>query len=160
MKILFLMLPVIYLAGNGYLFQRVWLAMNSMPTWCKVVVSVLFWMVAFSMFTAIGLRYAQIPDVLLKLMLSIGAVWMGFLLYTVMLLAVFDIAGIFIPMLKRSLMFALPLTLCILCYGYINYRHPHVEHIDISLDEKQNVSPIRIAAFSDVHLGMVQAFPQ
>lgn len=153
MKILFLMLPVIYLAGNGYLFQRVWLAMNSMPTWCKVVVSVLFWMVAFSMFTAIGLRYAQIPDVLLKLMLRIGAVWMGFLLYTVMLLAVFDIAGIFIPMLKRSLMFALPLTLCILCYGYINYRHPHVEHIDISLDEKQNVSPIRIAAFSDVHLG-------
>lgn len=153
MKIIFLMLPVVYLAGNGYLFLRVWQAMNSMPVLCKVVLTVLFWIVAFSLFVGIGLRDAQIPDVMLKCMLRVGAVWMGFLLYMVLLLAVFDVAGIFVPALKRSLMFAFPLTLCILCYGYINYRHPRVEHISISLDKKQEVSPIRIAAISDVHLG-------
>ena len=93
MKIIFLMLPVVYLAGNGYLFLRVWQAMNSMPVLCKVVVTVLFWIVAFSLFVGIGLRDAKIPDVMLKCMLRVGAVWMGFLLYMVLLLAVFDVAG-------------------------------------------------------------------
>lgn len=33
MKIAFMMLPVVYLAGNGYLFMRVWQAMGSVPVW-------------------------------------------------------------------------------------------------------------------------------
>ena len=31
MKILFMLLPVVYLAGNGYLFVRVWQAMSGVP---------------------------------------------------------------------------------------------------------------------------------
>lgn len=153
MKIAFMMLPVVYLAGNGYLFMRVWQAMGSVPVWGKVIVTVLFWLAAFSLFAAIGFRDARIPALLLKSMYHIGAVWMAFLLYVVLLLAVFDVAGIFVPSMKHSLLFALPLTLCILCGGYINYRNPRVEHIDISLDKYQNPSPVRIAAISDVHLG-------
>ena len=153
MKILFMLLPVVYLAGNGYLFVRVWQTMSGVPVWVKVIVAVLFSLAAFSLFAALGLRDAQVPDILMKCLSSIGSVWMGFLLYMVLLLAVFDVAGIFIPVLKHSLRFAFPLTLCILCCGYINYRHPRVEHISISLDKTQDFSPVRIVAVSDVHLG-------
>ena len=153
MKVLFILLPVVYLAGNGYLFLRVWQSMSCLPVWGKVIVAVLFWLTAFSLFAAIGLRDVQIPDLLLKCMYWIGSVWMAFLLYMVLLLAVFDVAGFFVPALKHSLLFALPLTLCFLCGGYINYRYPRVEHIGISLDKQQEVSPVRIAAISDVHLG-------
>ena len=153
MKVLFILLPVVYLAGNGYLFLRVWQSMSCLPVWGKLIVAVLFWLTAFSLFAATGLRDVQIPDLLLKCMYWIGSVWMAFLLYMVLLLAVFDVAGFFVPALKHSLLFALPLTLCILCGGYINYRYPRVEHIGISLDKQQEVSPVRIAAISDVHLG-------
>ena len=153
MKVLFMILPVVYLAGNGYLFLRVWQSMSCLPMWGKVIVAMLFWLAAFSLFAAIGLRDVQVPDLLLRWMYGIGSIWMAFLLYMVLLLAVFDVAGIFVPALKHSLLFALPLTLCILCGGYINYRSPRVEHICISLDEHHEVSPVRIAAIRDVHLG-------
>lgn len=153
MKVLFMILPVVYLAGNGYLFLRVWQSMSCLPMWGKVIVAMLFWVAAFSLFAAIGLRDVQVSDLLLRWMYGIGSIWMAFLLYMVLLLAVFDVAGIFVPALKHSLLFALPLTLCILCGGYINYRSPRVEHICISLDEHHEVSPVRIAAISDVHLG-------
>lgn len=153
MKIIFMMLPLVYLAGNGYLFLRVWQAMSTVPVWCKVIVCILFWFAAFSLFAAIGLRDAQVPDVLLKWMSHVGSVWMAFLLYMVMLLVLFDVVGIFIPIFKPSLLYALPVTLCILCYGYVNYKHPKVEHIDISLEKNHDFSPIRIVAISDVHLG-------
>lgn len=39
MKILFMLLPVVYLAGNGYLFVRVWQAMSGVPVWVKVIVA-------------------------------------------------------------------------------------------------------------------------
>ena len=153
MKILFMLLPVVYLAGNGYLFLRVWQSMSCLPVWSKVIVAILFWMTAFSLFAAIGLRDAEISDLVLKWMYNIGSVCMAFLLYMVLLLAVFDLAGILVPALKHSLLFALPLTLCILCGGYINYRYPRVEHICINLEKHREVSPVRVAAISDVHLG-------
>ena len=152
-KIAFLLLPVVYLAGNGYLFMRVWQAMNGVPVWIKVVVAVVFWLTAFSLFATIGLRDSDVPEFMLKWMYRAGSVWIAFLLYMVLFLAVFDVAGYFIPSLKHSLLLALPLTMCILCYGYIDYRHPRVEHIDISLDNQRDIPPVRIAAVSDIHLG-------
>ena len=148
-----MILPLIYLAGNGYLFIRTWQAMNSFPLWVKVVVSVLFWTVAFALFASVGLRDASVPDTILRWMFRLGSVWMVFLLYVVMLLVVFDMAGIFVPALKPSLLYALPLTLCILAYGYINYRNPKIEHLDINLEKEYDCSPLRIVAVSDVHLG-------
>ena len=138
-----MILPLIYLAGNGYLFIRTWQAMNSFPLWVKVVVGILFWTVAFALFASVGLRDARVSDTILRWMFRLGSVWMVFLLYMVMLLAVFDVAGIFVPALKPSLLYALPLTLCILAYGYINYRNPKVEHLDISLEKEYDGSPLR-----------------
>lgn len=72
-------------------------------------------------------RDAGLPDVLLKSMSLIGSVWMAFLLYMVMLLLVFDVARCFVPNMKHSLLYALSLTICILGYGYFNYKHPKVQ---------------------------------
>lgn len=127
--------------------------MSCFPAWAKAVVCILFWTVAFALFASVGLRDARLPEALLRWMFRLGSVWMVFLLYMVMLLAVFDLAGIFVPALKPSLLYALPLTLCILAYGYINYRNPKIEHLDIKLEKEYGGSPLRIVAVSDVHLG-------
>lgn len=151
MKLILILLPLVYLAGNGYLFWRVMHAISFAPLWCRIMAGILIWAAAFSLFAAVGLRDAGLPEAVLRWMFRIGSVWMVFLLYMVLLLVVSDIAGIFIPKLKPSLLFALPVTLCILGYGYINYRHPKVEHVDISLEKEG--APVRIVAVSDVHLG-------
>ena len=88
-KILFAILPVIYLAGNGYLYWRTLQLISTLPLWSKVVVSVLFWTAAFSMFISLALRDAGLSDLLLRLLYMTGSIWMVFLLYCVILLSAF-----------------------------------------------------------------------
>lgn len=153
MKLMMSLLPLLYLSGNGYLFWRTWQAMNGLPIWCKIMASLLFWVVAFALFAAIGLRGAQVPEDLSRMMFRIGSVWMVYLLYMVLLLVVFDVARIFFPMLRPSLWYALPATVCLLIYGYINYKHPKVERLDLAFEKKFEGKGIRVVAISDVHLG-------
>lgn len=151
MKIAFLLIPLVYLAGNGYLYWRVLQMAGTLPVWVRCVISVLFWFVAFSLFMSIGLRDSGLPGAFLKAMHLMGSVWMVFLLYSVLLLIVFDVARAFIPSLGPALKYALPVTACLLVYGYVNYRNPKVEHVDIALDKP--VDGITAVAISDVHLG-------
>ena len=151
MKFLFLLLPLVYLAGNAYLFLRTWQSLSCLPLWCRIAIGAVFCIAAFSLFAAVGLRDAGLPDVLLKSMSLIGSVWMAFLLYMVLLLLVFDVARCFVPNMKHSLLYALSLTMCILGYGYFNYKHPKVHHFDIDLEYEG--PQMRIVAISDVHLG-------
>lgn len=153
MKYMFLLLPLVYLIGNGYLFWRIWQTMIGIPLWGKVVATILFWLIAVSLFIVIGLREMQLPDGLLKPMFNIGAVWMVFLLYMVLLLCVLGIAKIFIPTMGNTLWYALVTTICLLLYGYVNYKHPRVEHINVLLEKEFEGNPMRIVAVSDVHLG-------
>lgn len=153
MKIAMFILPLFYIAGNSYLFLKIWQVMNCMPMWCKVIASIIFWIIAFSLFIVIGLRNTQVPDILLRSMFRIGSVWIVFLLYMVILLAVFDLIGIFVPIMKQSLLYALLITLAILLFGYINYKNPKVEHINITLQKESVEKELRIVAISDVHLG-------
>lgn len=151
MKLVFLLIPLIYLAGNGYLYWRMMQSAVALPVWVRCAISVLFWIVAFSLFISIGLRDASLPEAFLKVMYLMGSVWMVFLLYSVLLLIVFDVTKIFIPSIGPALKYALPITICLLLYGYVNYRNPKVEHIDIILDKP--VDDFTALAISDVHLG-------
>lgn len=153
MKYLFLLLPFVYFLGNGYLFWRVWQTMVEWPLWGKIIATLLFWLIAGSLFLVIGLREMQLPDGLLRPMFNIGAVWMVFLLYMVLLLGVFGIVKVFIPAMGNTLGYALVTTVCLLLYGYFNYKHPRVEYIDVSLEKEFEGNPMRIVAVSDVHLG-------
>lgn len=152
MKIIFTIMPLLYLAGNGYLLWKVWQA-TTLPLWCKIIICVILSLVAFSLFMAIGLRGANIPHPVLKAMFNIGSIWMVFMFYMVLLLLVFDIVGIFAPVRKYSFALCLAVTTVTLICGYINYRHPKVEQIDINLAKSQNTQSLRIVAISDIHLG-------
>lgn len=150
-RILFAVLPFIYLAGNGYLYWRTLQLMSSLPLWSKVAVSVLFWTAAFSLFISLALRNAGVSDLLLRILYMAGSIWMVFLLYCVILLAAFDVARIFWPVLGPGLKYAAPLAACVLVAGYVIYIHPKVERLEIVLDKP--MKDLTVVAVSDVHLG-------
>lgn len=153
MKTLFFVLPFLYIGGNGYLFLRTLQAFAWLPLWGKLLLSLLFWAVAFALFGAIGLRESQLPDWVVRTLFEAGSVWMVFLLYMVMSLVVFDLAKIAFPAMGPSLWYALPVTTLLLGYGYWNYRHPQVEPIEIALERHFEGEELRLVAVSDMHLG-------
>ena len=55
-KILFMVMPLVYIGANMYLYFRTLQLMAALPVWAKIVVSVFFWVSAFSLFAAVGLR--------------------------------------------------------------------------------------------------------
>lgn len=148
-----LILPIVYVAANGYLFWRVLQAMSGLPVWVKIIIGVLFWTAAFSLFISIGMRNVQVPEIVLKTMFRIGSIWLVFLLYSVLLLIFFDILRLIVPSVGPALRYALPLTCALLVYGYVNYLHPKVEHIDITLDKEFEGGGFTAVAVSDIHLG-------
>lgn len=153
MKTLFLLLPVVYLAGNGYLYYRLLQTMSCLPVWSKILLSVVYWIVAFSLFISMGLRDTDLPHGLLRVLFAVGSVWLVFLLYAVMLLIVADIVKHFFPAMGNPLWYVLPLTTAILLYGYVNYKHPKIEQIKISTSYDLGGKTLRAVVVSDVHLG-------
>lgn len=153
MKVMFLVLPLIYMCANGYLYLRLLQGLALLPLWVKVIISLLFWIAAFSLFMAIVLRETQLPSWFHRALFTTGSVWMGFLLYSVMLLIVADLAKLAIPTMGHVLWYVLPATCVILLCGYFNYRHPKVEHIEVSVGKEFDGGDLRVVAISDVHLG-------
>lgn len=152
MKILFILLPIVYLSGNAYLFWKVFQAISEVPLWVKIIIGILFWTAAFSMFVSIGLKETAVPQMMQKILYHVGSVWMVFLLYSVLLLLVFDLIRAFVPVSGSGLQYVLPLVAAVLVYGYINYRHPSINHIEITLD-KEFEGELTAVAVSDIHLG-------
>ena len=148
-----IIIPLVYLSGNGYLFWKVWQTMSGTPLWSKVLISLLFWLVAFSLFASIGLRNVHVPDCLLRNLFQVGSIWIVFLLYMVLSLVVLDIAKTFLPIPGNTLWYSLAITCCLLIYGHINYKNPKVEHIDINIEKEFDGKGLRIVAVSDIHLG-------
>lgn len=151
MKAILLTTMLAYLGGNIYLFIRSLQHMANTPMLCKIIFGGVFWMVAFALFIAIGTRNIAMPETVARTLFLAGSVWMVFLLYMVLLLAVADLIHLIRPSFN-GFYYALGITFCLLTYGYWNYRHPDVERVDINL-EKPLKEPLRIVAVSDVHLG-------
>lgn len=152
-QFLFWVLPLVYLGANIYLYCRTLQLMGAMPVWVKVAVSVFFWFSVSGLFAAIGLRNSNLPHWVLKIMYIGGSVWLVFMLYSVLLLIVADICSLFLPAMKPSLLYVLPLACVILLYGYVNYRHPKVEEIEIVLDKDSSADEVKVVAVSDIHIG-------
>lgn len=148
-----MLFPLVYVLANIYLYWRTLQALASVPLWLKVLVSVVVWVSAFSLFLAAGLRNVAIPEWVLKTLNFTGSVWMAFLLYSVLLLAVSDIVRIFVPSAGPSAAYALPLTVILLVYGFFNYRNPKIEELELKLDKSFEGNELVAVAISDVHLG-------
>lgn len=64
MKLIFFLLPLIYLSGNAYLYWKVMQTVSGAQLWLKSAISILFWISAFSMFVSIALKdeIAELPS--------------------------------------------------------------------------------------------------
>lgn len=147
-----LIVLLLYLCGNGYLFWKVWIAMSGLPVWGKTLITLLFWILVFSLFVSIVFRETSLPDIVSKVMFHGGATWLVFLLYMILSLIVLDVARLFIP-LDNTLWYALSITGIIMIYGYINYKQPRVERFDIKLEKEFQGKRLKIVAVSDIHIG-------
>lgn len=152
MKLIFFLLPLIYLSGNAYLYWKAMQTVSGAQLWLKSAISILFWISAFSMFVSIALKDTGISQSVQKVLFHVGSVWMVFLLYSVLILLVFDIVRCFVPSLGSGLKYVLPVVTVLLVCGYINYRHPEIVHLDINID-KEFDGEVTAVAISDVHLG-------
>ena len=153
MKMMFVLLPLIYIGGNIYLFRHMLHAVSVLPLWLKVVLSVLFWTAAFSLFISTGLRDSSIPDIVSRAMFMTGSVWMIFLLYMVIGLIICDLIHLAIPSFQGGFWYSLALVTMILIYGNINYHRPDVKNMQIAIEKEFGKGSMRIVALSDVHLG-------
>lgn len=152
MHLFFLFIPLLYIAFNGYLFYRIWQAMQGLPTTIKITLSTLYWAITLSMFVAIILRGSELPAYFGKGLFRIGSSWLFFSCTAAMLLIALDIARIFIPAMQGNLWWAMGVAAAIYAYGNYNYRTPQAVFLDIEI-EKPMKGELKIAAMSDLHLG-------
>jgi len=170
-----------YLLGNVYIFIRGWQGISALlplfhcskgiSVGVKILITLVVWGSAASLFIALFSRDAALPAWLQGGMYNIGSIWLVFTLYMVLALLTVDILRIFIwhqPLREFVFVAALAFTFGLLLYGYINYRNPKVEELNIDLESgeaskgagnlagRDNLSgrkKLRIVAISDLHLG-------
>lgn len=181
MRFMFLGMLGAYLLGNIYIFLRGWQGINALlplfhcskgiSVGVKILFTLVVWGAAASLFIALFSRDAALPAWLQGGMYNIGSIWLVFILYMVLALLAVDIVRIFIwhqPLREFGFVAAFAFTFGLLLYGYINYRNPKVEELNIDLENGEaskgagnlagsdNLSgrkKLRIVAISDVHLG-------
>lgn len=162
MKMMFLSMIAAYLCGNIYIFVRALQTLSGLSLGWKVVFSLGYWLAALALVLSIFvLRHIEIPEVLSQGLFNIGSVWLVFTLYMVLALLITDISRLFVPTLKTyGFLASFGFTVCLLTYGYFNYKHPDINHLDITLDKPLQGQPMKIVAISDVHLGNGTRKPQ
>lgn len=152
MRVLFLIFMAAYIGGNVYVFLRALQLLSGCAMWLKVLFALIFWLVALAMVIALFARGVGLPDWMMRSLYIVGSVWMVFTLYMVPALLLLDVARLAGLPIRNGVLLAATAVVCLLVYGYWNYRHPRVEHIEIELD-KPLERDITIVAVSDVHLG-------
>lgn len=153
MKMMFFAILAAYLGGNAYIFVRSLQAFASVPLMAKILFAVIFWIASLSLVVAMLMRDVAVSPVLMKVLNVVGSAWLVFALYMVIALLCVDVVRCLIPSLRYGFGLALTVTLCVLGYGYYNYRHPRVNELEISLENPISGDALRIVAVSDIHLG-------
>lgn len=150
---MFLIMPLVYLGGSGYLLWRTWSLVAGAPLWVKILYVLIYATLSMLLFISIGARDVSLPEWLLGGMFRVGSVWILLMFYMIMALTLCDLVGWIVPSFQAKLHVAVVMTLAVMVYGYVNYRNPHVERIAITLDKPIEGAPLKIVAVSDVHLG-------
>lgn len=175
MRLFITALPLAYLCGTIYILLKLWNCLGKSCNtflWTRIAIMVLMLLIACSLFISIGIRNSEVPFWIMKLLHTLGSVWMVYMFYLILILIPTDIARLALPYLKEAAWFtstkiffgATALVAAVLIGGYINYINPKVRHLEISLsarpatEERQEIlhkveRPLRIVAISDVHLG-------
>lgn len=150
---MFMIIPLVYLGGGGYLLWRTWPLVAAAPVWVRIAYALLYAVVSMMLFISIGARGAALPEWLLGGMFRVGSVWILLMFYMIMALTLCDLVGWVVPAFQAKLPVAFALTVAVMTYGYINYRNPRISRIEIALDKSICEKPLKIVAVSDIHLG-------
>ncbi|ODA39622.1 metallophosphoesterase [Desulfosporosinus sp. BG] len=159
---------LIYGGFNYYIGLRGWQALFSfVPVLIPKVYWTVFWLLALSYLFS---RFSQkfLPTVLFEGLNRVGAYWLAFMLYFLLVITALDIIRLldhlfnFIPVeMKRSLNPALGLTVFILVvaiisYGAWNARHPRINHYDLTIAKQAGaLKQLHVVMVSDIHLGTI-----
>ena len=131
----FIILPILYLAGNIYIYLKGKQALKSQSTGVKVLLSIVFWGGALSFFSSFLFRNLDMPASFAQTVSQVGTGWLVFTLYMVLALLVFDILRLFHLRFKYSFYLSLFLTLSLLGYGNYNYQHPDTRVINMVINK-------------------------
>lgn len=153
MKFFLLTFLAAYLAGNIYLFVRAMLLVQGHSFPIKVGFVLLYWVVALALFVAMFMRDAAWPAWIGRGLFTVGSVWLVFLLYMILSLTALDLIHLFVPALRHRILWAFGFTVCLLLYGYYNYKHPRIVELNLKTDRPIEGGEVRLVAVSDVHLG-------
>ena len=156
MAVFFIVMLLVYLAGNIYIFVRGLQSIHFFPLWAKWVFGVLYWAVVLSFMFVFMFRRANIPVAWSHALFAIGTGWLIFTLYMVLSLGCFDLLRLFNRSIPNGFILSLFLTICVLAYGYFRYQHPatKVINIDINKSLTDSASSLKVVVISDVHLGL------
>ena len=91
MRIFFLIFILAYVGGNVYIFIRALQMLSGFSLGMKVLLSVIYWLVAFSLVIAMLTRHIDMPVLLSKSMFHIGSAWLVFTLYMIFALLIADV---------------------------------------------------------------------
>lgn len=151
----FIILPILYLAGNVYIFLRGKQALRSQPTGVKVLLSIIFWGGALSFFGSFLFRNIDVPASFAQTVSQVGTGWLVFTLYMVLIVLAFDLLRFFHIRFKYSFHLSLFLTLCLLGYGNYHYQHPETKVFNMVINKPAETDgqPLKVVAVSDLHLG-------
>lgn len=114
MRIFFLIFILAYVGGNVYIFIRALQMLSGFSLGMKVLLSVIYWLVAFSLVIAMLTRHIDMPVLLSKSMFHIGSAWLVFTLYMIFALLIADVTKLFVPSLNHGFYYALGVTCCLL----------------------------------------------
>ena len=156
MPILFFLLLASYLLGNIYIFIRGLQALGNIPLIFRGTYCVIYWICTLLLVLMFVLRDTkQLPFMVGHTIYLIGAGWLVFTLYMVIFLGCTDLIRLFNKSFHYGFFISFALTISLFIYGYINYKHPNKQVINISINKPitGDKDKLKIVAISDWHLG-------
>ncbi len=148
---IFGLMPIGYLCGNIYISRRGWQALAALPLVVRLLLLLLYWGCALSLFGTLFFRSPDLPPVLRQGLHRIGTGWLVFTLYMTLGLLTVDLLRLLRVVRGRGFGWVLAATLLLLGCGYCRYRHPVTRTEELTIDRLSG--SMRVVAVSDLHLG-------
>ena len=159
---------LIYGGLNYYIGLRGWQALFSfIPLLTPKVYWLVLWLISLS-FLFSRFSHKFLPTVVYEVMTMVGAYWLAFMWYFLLVITVLDFLRLLdralrvVPVeIKRGLNPALGLTVFILVLGIVSYgawnaRHPRVNHYDLTIAKPAgSLKQLHVVMVSDIHLGTI-----
>jgi len=153
---------------NYYIGLRGWQALFSyVPFVSSKVYWLVFLLLSFSyLFSRLSEKF--LPTALYEGLTLIGAYWLAFMWYFLLVITALDLLRLLdrwlrlVPMeIKRNLNPAMGLAVIVLVVGIVSYgawnaRHPRVNHYDLTIAKQAgSLKQLHVVMVSDIHLGTI-----